>query len=80
MNQYYVAYQESNPSSCLNVSEGEEYGAMDEGLDAHLPGGLHPVQAWEIYGERYKLTRKLGYGKDSTVWLADDTRLFYCHA
>lgn len=36
------------------------------------PGLLHPVQLGEVYHNRYKVLRKLGYGKYSTVWLVKD--------
>ncbi|KAF2226588.1 hypothetical protein BDZ85DRAFT_316089 [Elsinoe ampelina] len=38
------------------------------------PGGLHPVHLNEVYEQRYRIIRKLGYGSHSTVWLALDDR------
>jgi serine/threonine-protein kinase SRPK3 len=74
MTGYHVTYQGSNPSSCLNQSDGERFEVIEEGLNAYGPGGLHPVQVGEVYGGKYEIIRKLGYGRESTVWLADDKR------
>ncbi|KAH8152933.1 uncharacterized protein LAJ45_03160 [Morchella importuna] len=38
-------------------------------------GGYHPVRLGDIYNNRYKVVRKLGYGQNSTVWLALDLHL-----
>ena len=38
----------------------------------YVPGGYHPVHIGDIYLERYRVIHKLGYGVDSTVWLARD--------
>ena len=73
MTGYYTSYQESNPSSCLNGSDEENWGIIEEGLQVYRPGGFHPVSPREIYGGRYKTIRKLGFGTTSTVWLAEDT-------
>lgn len=42
---------------------------FEEGLENYQLGGLHPVRLGEIYNEKYKILRKLGYGRYSTVWL-----------
>ncbi len=72
MTDYYVYYQESNPSSCLNATDEENFGIREEGLEVYRPEGFHPVSPGEIYVDRYKVIRKLGFGTTSTVWLAED--------
>ena len=37
-------------------------------------GGYHPVNIGEVFNQRYKIVRKLGWGLYSTVWLVQDTR------
>jgi serine/threonine-protein kinase SRPK3 len=47
------------------------------GEECHLKyttGSFHPVFIGDIYNERYKIIRKLGWGSYATVWLADDMR------
>jgi hypothetical protein len=70
---YYFTYQESNPSSCLNAPDAENFGIIEEGLDLYRPGGFPPVSPGEIFVGRYTVIRKLGFETTSTVWLAEDT-------
>jgi len=42
---------------------------VDEGKIRYHKGGFHPVHPSEIYNTKYKVLRKLGYGRYSTVWL-----------
>lgn len=37
-------------------------------------GGYHPVRLGDVYNDRYKIVRKLGYGQHSMVWLVLDLR------
>lgn len=37
-------------------------------------GGFHPVMLDDVYSDRYRILRKLGYGVSSTVWLAEDVK------
>ncbi|KAF8433380.1 kinase-like domain-containing protein [Terfezia claveryi] len=46
-------------------------GAM-EWIEEYRPGGYHPVHLGDLFNQRYKVLRKLGYGTYSTVWLARD--------
>ena len=48
---------------------------IEEGKDAYRPGGFHPVFIGDVYNERYKVLRKIGYGQYSTVWLVKDLTL-----
>ncbi|CAG8952408.1 hypothetical protein HYFRA_00001155 [Hymenoscyphus fraxineus] len=42
---------------------------FEEGEIRYHKGGFHPVRLGEIYNSKYKVLRKLGYGRYSTVWL-----------
>ncbi|KAK0619505.1 kinase-like domain-containing protein [Immersiella caudata] len=44
----------------------------EEGGKAYRPGGLHPVYIGDVYGDRYEIIDKIGYGRYSTVWLVKD--------
>jgi hypothetical protein len=45
----------------------------EEWVEAYHPGGLHPVEVGDtLDGGRYEVLRKLGFGNESTVWLAQD--------
>lgn len=57
---------ESVPKGESAVTECED---MEEGPDVYHPGGFHPVHLGEVYGSKYEILRKLGYGLYSTVWL-----------
>ncbi|KAJ3479680.1 hypothetical protein NLG97_g8260 [Lecanicillium saksenae] len=45
-----------------------------ESVHCYHPGGCHPVLLGDVFDGRYKITRKLGWGNSSTVWLAKDTQ------
>ncbi len=36
---------------------------------------FHPTQLGQILDDRFKIISKLGYGSDSTVWLAENLKL-----
>lgn len=40
--------------------------------NAYSPGMFHPVYAGEVYDQRYRVYRKLGFGMSATVWLVKD--------
>lgn len=44
------------------------------------PGGYHPVIAGEIYNQRYRAIRKLGWGLYSVVWLVQDIQFVFALA
>jgi len=43
-----------------------------EPFEDYRIGGYHPVHIGEIFGNRYQICQKLGWGHFSTVWLAFD--------
>jgi serine/threonine-protein kinase SRPK3 len=45
---------------------------IEEGRDAYQPGGYNPVYIGDIYGNKYEVMSKIGYGRYSTVWLVKD--------
>jgi serine/threonine-protein kinase SRPK3 len=63
----------------LDVFDKEGWGTNEEGISAYVYGGLHPVQIGEVYGGRYKVIRKLGYGRESTTWLAENQTYINSH-
>ncbi|KAF2219032.1 serine/threonine-protein kinase SRPK3 [Elsinoe ampelina] len=46
--------------------------AACEWAEEYRPGGYHPVNLGDVFGEQYRVIRKLGEGSFSTVWLAKD--------
>jgi hypothetical protein len=82
MVEYYAADQESNSSDYLENVDAEGYQVIEETLRAYGPGGFHPVQIGDIFNSRYQVIRKLGFGTESTVWLANDKQyssLFFAY-
>ncbi|KAL8786573.1 MAG: hypothetical protein Q9213_002710 [Squamulea squamosa] len=47
----------------------------EEPLDFYCPGRYHPVKLGDVFRNRYKVIRKLGWGLYSTVWLAKDASI-----
>lgn len=50
------------------------YGSDDEQEDVsqYCRGGYHPVVIGDVFDNRYRVIRKLGWGHFSTVWLCRD--------
>jgi len=44
----------------------------EEGILNYKPGGYHPVSLGDVYNQRYKVLKKLGWGHFSTVWFCED--------
>ncbi|KAI9812794.1 MAG: hypothetical protein M1826_002760 [Phylliscum demangeonii] len=65
----------SPPRSGLQLKQRFET-MMDptEWIEDYHPGGFHPVRLDEVFNDRYRVIRKLGYGAFSTVWLAVDAK------
>ncbi|KAL5291203.1 SRPK2.2 family protein [Megaselia abdita] len=57
-----------SPDSSLYASDEEQ-----EDATQYCRGGYHPVTIGDIFDERYRIVRKLGWGHFSTVWLCKDT-------
>ncbi|KAH9580108.1 Protein kinase domain [Trypanosoma melophagium] len=52
---------------------GEDYSdTANERQTEYRKGGYHPVVVGEVYHERYRVVKKLGWGYFSTVWLVWD--------
>lgn len=46
----------------------------EETLPLYKPENYYPVFIGEVFGSRYQVVSKLGYGTSSTVWLCRDLR------
>lgn len=66
----------SNSSSNETIGEHEDlYTSEDEeqeDREDYCKGGYHPVKIGDLFLNRYHVTRKLGWGHFSTVWLCWD--------
>ncbi|KEG15468.1 serine/arginine-rich protein specific kinase SRPK [Trypanosoma grayi] len=52
---------------------GEDYSdTANERATEYRKGGYHPVAVGEVYHDRYRVVKKLGWGYFSTVWLVWD--------
>ncbi|XP_016914631.1 SRSF protein kinase 3 isoform X2 [Apis cerana] len=65
-----------NSSSNETMEDGDEvYSSEDEEQEDssdYCKGGYHPVKIGDLFLNRYHVTRKLGWGHFSTVWLCWD--------
>jgi len=53
--------------------ENEDFSdTANERSKEYRAGGYHPVTIGEVYNDRYRIVRKLGWGYFSTVWLVYD--------
>lgn len=52
----------------------ENLSAPTEWIEDYRPGGYHPIHLGDVFQDRYKVLRKLGYGSYSTVWLVRDSQ------
>ncbi|KAK4220682.1 serine/threonine protein kinase [Podospora fimiseda] len=74
--------QTENPIAASSTKDNQKYNTVDaansgndnveEGRNAYHPGGFHPVYIDDVYGGKYQVMNKLGYGRYSTVWLVKD--------
>lgn len=66
----------SNSSSNETIEDQEEiYSSNDEEQESredYCKGGYYPVKIGDLFLNRYHITRKLGWGHFSTVWLCWD--------
>ncbi|XP_012283185.1 SRSF protein kinase 3 isoform X2 [Orussus abietinus] len=64
-----------NSSSNETIEDDDEYSSEDEEQEDstdYCRGGYHPVKIGDFFLNRYHVTRKLGWGHFSTVWLCWD--------
>ena len=55
------------------LPEGIRTAYIEEGIFGYLPGGFQPVHLGDRYDRgRYEIRHELGFGDNSTVWLARD--------
>uniref|UniRef100_A0A336MY75 non-specific serine/threonine protein kinase n=1 Tax=Culicoides sonorensis TaxID=179676 RepID=A0A336MY75_CULSO len=74
--------KKSEPRASLTIlddvypasSESSLYGSDEEQEDAaqYCRGGYHPIVIGDVFDNRYRVVRKLGWGHFSTVWLCCD--------
>nr|XP_018915657.1 PREDICTED: SRSF protein kinase 3-like [Bemisia tabaci] len=65
----------SSSNETLKAEEDEMYGSDEEEQEDasdYCKGGYHPVKIGDLFQNRYHVTRKLGWGHFSTVWLCWD--------
>ncbi|GMS87040.1 hypothetical protein PENTCL1PPCAC_9215 [Pristionchus entomophagus] len=65
------AHEEEEEEETEDEKE-EEDDEEQENAAEYKQGGYHPVSIGDVYNERYRVVRKLGYGRFSTVWLCKD--------
>ena len=46
----------------------------EETLPSYRPDNFYPATIGQTVGDRYKILAKLGFGSQSTIWLAQDTK------
>ncbi|KAI9805589.1 MAG: hypothetical protein M1825_000840 [Sarcosagium campestre] len=69
----YSSQGTRTPSSSSSKEDAAENTADEEDSEDYCKGGYHPVQVGETYKDgKYTVTRKLGWGHFSTVWLSRD--------
>jgi len=50
-------------------------GIVKENLIEYRSGGYHPVHLEDtLHGGRYKIVQKLDWGRDATIWMAEDRK------
>lgn len=65
----------SSSNETIEEDEDEQYASdVEEQEDTadYCKGGYHPVKIGDVFLARYRVTRKLGWGHFSTVWLCWD--------
>lgn len=50
-----------------------------EPVEEYRVGGYHPVHLEDTFHHRYRIVAKWAFGQFSTVWIAEDTRLYSLH-
>ncbi|CAG9088241.1 SRSF protein kinase 3 [Plutella xylostella] len=74
-NQTRLEPTHSSSNETIEEDEDEQYASDDEEQEDsadYCKGGYHPVKIGDLFQNRYHVTRKLGWGHFSTVWLCWD--------
>ncbi|XP_004931537.2 SRSF protein kinase 3 [Bombyx mandarina] len=74
-NQNRLEPTHSSSNETIEEDEDEQYTSDDEEQEDsadYCKGGYHPVKIGDLFLNRYHVTRKLGWGHFSTVWLCWD--------
>lgn len=74
-NQNRLEPTHSSSNETIEEDEDEQYDSDDEEQEDsadYCKGGYHPVKIGDLFLNRYHVTRKLGWGHFSTVWLCWD--------
>lgn len=61
-------------AAAAGSTDSSLYGSEEEQEDVaqYCRGGYHPVVIGDVFDQRYRVVRKLGWGHFSTVWLCRD--------
>ncbi|XP_074600423.1 SRSF protein kinase 3-like isoform X2 [Brevipalpus obovatus] len=70
-----LSSSKASPSSIHLLEPPNSDNEEQEDPDDYTEGGYHPVRIGEVFNERYRTIRKLGWGHFSTVWLCWDLRV-----
>ncbi len=65
------SYYDKSKNDASDTDEQEDY-------KDYCKGGYHHVNIGDVYSDRYKVLRKVGWGHFSTVWLAWDMKYAGC--
>lgn len=74
-NQNRLEPSHSSSNETIEEDDDEQYASDDEEQEDsadYCKGGYHPVKIGDLFLNRYHVTRKLGWGHFSTVWLCWD--------
>lgn len=65
--------EDNNDSKNKSKNDESDHDEQEDPKD-YCKGGYHHVNIGDIYNDRYKVLRKVGWGHFSTVWLSWDTK------
>lgn len=64
--------QGAAPQAYAAPASDEDFSEEDD--EDYCQGGLHPIRIGDVFNQRYRVVRKLGWGHFSTVWLSHDNK------